>query len=149
MIPRFGGQMASGVAPVRRPTLALCLALTLGACASSNTEQDFLCPAQMGSPCTTIAAADGAGPKDQPVQERGEDMLAGSLTQSPLSHGKAGTSGTAAPMGDGGFAYDAPSYRLPEKVGTLWIAPHAEGETLYEATFVHFLILPATWGDRP
>ena len=24
-----------------------------------------------------------------------------------------------------------------------------EGETLYEATFVHFLILPAAWGDRP
>lgn len=149
MTPRFGGKTASGIAQVLRPTLALCLALTLGACASSNTEQDFLCPAQMGSPCTTIAAADGAGSSGQPVQERGEDTLAGSLTQSPLSHGKAGKAGTAAPMGDGGFAYDAGSYRLPEKVGTLWISPHAEGETLYEATFVHFLILPATWGDRP
>ena len=143
------GQRASGMAPMLRPTLALCLAVALGACASSNTERDFLCPAQMGSPCTTIASADGAGASGQPVQERGEDTLADGLTQSPLSNGKAGTSGPAAPMGDGGFAYDAASYRLPEKVGTLWIAPHAEGETLYEATFVHFLILPAAWGDRP
>ena len=149
MTPQLCGERAWGLTPMLRPTLALCLALTLGACASSNTERDFLCPAQMGSPCTTIASADGAGAAGQPVQERGEDTLADGLTQSPLSSGKAGKASPTAPMDDGGFAYDATSYRLPEKVGTLWIAPHAEGETLYEATFVHFLILPAEWGDRP
>lgn len=130
-------------------SMALAACFTLGACASSNTEQDFLCPAQMGSPCTTIASADGAGTAGRLVQERGEDTLADGLTQSPLSSGKARNSDSTVQMGDGGFAYDAAAYRLPEKVGTLWIAPHAEGETLYEATFVHFLILPAAWGGRP
>ena len=130
-------------------SMVLTACLTLAACTSSNTERDFLCPAQMGSPCTTIASADGAGAAGQPVQERGDDTLADGLTQAPLSSGTAGKAGPTATMGDGGFAYEAVSYRLPEKVGTLWIAPHAEGETLYEATFVHFLILPAAWGDRP
>ena len=124
------------------------LAVVLAGCATSNTERDFLCPAQTGSPCTTIAGADGSGAASgQTVLERGQDSLADGLTQAPLIAGKAGS--TAPALGDGGFAYDAASYRLPEKVGTLWIAPHAEGETLYEATFVHFLILPAAWGDRP
>lgn len=149
MTPQLAGRQVAGIVPAPRPTLALFLILALGACGASNTERDFLCPAQMGSPCTTIAAADGAGSSDQAVQERGEDTLAGSLTQTPLSTGKAGKAGNAVPMGDGGFAYDAAAYRLGEKVGTLWIAPHAEGETLYEATFVHFLILPAAWGNQP
>ena len=137
----------AGVTCPPRGLLLACALLGLGACATSNTEKDFLCPAQMGSPCTTIAAADGGGAAAGiPLQERGEDVLAGSLTQTQLQPGKgAPTSG----MGDGGFAYDAASYRLPEKVGTLWVAPHAEGETLFEATYVHFLILPAAWGDRP
>lgn len=143
-------QLSAAIAGAKRTPRGLTLVaslLAVSACAASNTEKDFLCPAQMGSPCTTIAAADGGGAAaGKPLQERGEDVLAGSLTQTPLQPGKgAPTSG----MGDGGFAYDAASYRLPEKVGTLWIAPHAEGETLFEATYVHFLILPATWGDRP
>lgn len=146
MISQPSAALMGSIRPARGLLLA-CALLGLSACAASNTEKDFLCPAQMGSPCTTIAAADGWGAAaGTPLQERGEDVLAGSLTQTPLQPGKgAPTSG----MGDGGFAYDAASYRLPEKVGTLWIAPHAEGETLYEATYVHFLILPATWGDRP
>lgn len=146
MISELSAARAGVMRPPRSLLLSLFL-LSLGACAASNTEKDFLCPAQMGSPCTTIAAADGGGAAaGTPLQERGEDVLAGTLTQTPLQPGKGGmTSG----MGDGGFAYDAASYRLPEKVGTLWIAPHAEGETLFEATYVHFLILPAAWGDRP
>lgn len=146
MTLHLAGVTPCGHRPARRPTFVLMCLLALSACAASNTEKDFLCPAQMGSPCTTIAAADGGTTLGSPVQERGEDVLADGLTQAPLQPGKgAPTSG----MGDGGFAYDAASYRLPEKVGTLWIAPHAEGETLYEATYVHFLILPAEWGDRP
>jgi conjugal transfer pilus assembly protein TraV len=146
MISQPSAALMGSIRPAPGVLLA-CALLGLSACAASNTEKDFLCPAQMGSPCTTIAAADGGGAAaGRPLQERGEDVLAGSLTQTPLQPGKgAPTSG----MGDGGFAYDAASYRLPEKVGTLWIAPHAEGETLFEATYVHFLILPAAWGDRP
>lgn len=122
----------------------------LGACGTSTTEKDFLCPAQTGQPCTTIADADGmttAGTKS--VQERESDTLADDLTANPLLAGKAGKASTASAMGDGGFSYDAGQYRLAEKVGTLWIAPHAEGEALFEATYVHFLILPAEWGDQP
>ena len=146
MTLHLAGLETWGVLAPRRPSLAILTLLALAACGASNTEKDFLCPAQMGSPCTTIAAADGGTTSGTPVQERGEDVLADGLTQAPLQPGKgAPTFG----MGDGGFAYDAASYRLPEKVGTLWIAPHAEGETLFEATYVHFLILPAAWGDRP
>ena len=146
MTLHLAGLETWGAPAPRRPSLALLTLLALAACGASKTEKGFLCPAQMGSPCTTIAAADGGTTSGTPVQERGEDVLADGLTQAPLQPGKgAPTFG----MGDGGFAYDAASYRLPEKVGTLWIAPHAEGETLYEATYVHFLILPAVWGDRP
>ena len=122
----------------------------LSACGTSTTEKDFLCPAQTGSPCTTISDADGAnvgGGKS--VRERREDSLSDNLTQEPLRVGKIGGQNAAAGLGDGGFAYDAGAYRLPEKVGTVWIAPHSEGGALYEATYVHFLIMPAAWGDKP
>ncbi|WP_260692241.1 TraV family lipoprotein [Gemmobacter fulva] len=131
--------------------ISACLAMLLvSGCGQSNTEKDFLCPAQTGMPCSTIADADGSGDfsTGQSIRERGEDTLASDLTQPPLMIGK-GKLGAASTMGDGGHAYMAASYRLPEKVGTAWIAPHSEGGALYEASYVHFLILPAEWGNRP
>ena len=128
----------------------LAAASLLSGCGASTTEKDFLCPAQTGSPCTTISDADGAHVGGgMSVRERGEDSLADGLSQEPLRVGKVGSQAPASGMGDGGFAYEANSYRLPEKVGTVWIAPHAEGGALYEATYVHFLILSAAWGEKP
>lgn len=134
---------------MKRYMICLLLGL-LSACGGSNTEKDFLCPAQTGMPCTTIADADGTSMpgSGRPLRERGEDTLASDLTQNPLMTGK-GKLSAASPLGDGGYSYEAASYRLPEKVGTAWIAPHSEGGALYEATYVHFLILPAEWGDKP
>lgn len=137
------------IIPATIPAAILAFA-ALSGCGTSNTEKDFLCPAQTGSPCTTISDADGAnvgGGKS--VRERREDSLSDNLTQEPLRVGKMGSQNAAEGLGDGGFAYDAGAYRLPEKVGTVWIAPHSEGGALYEATYVHFLIMPAAWGDKP
>lgn len=129
---------------------ALVVLLAVAACGTSTTEKDFLCPAQTGQPCTTIADADGSvTASGKSLRERDPDTLADGLSQAPLISGKGGKGDTGSSMGDGGFSYEANQYRLPEKVGTLWIAPHAEGEALFEATYVHFLILPAEWGDRP
>jgi conjugal transfer pilus assembly protein TraV len=131
-------------------TAGLAAASLLSSCGKSSTERDFLCPAQTGSPCTTISDADGSNVGGgRPVQERGEDTLADDLSQEPLRVGKGSTQASASGMGDGGFAYEATSYRLPEKVGTVWIAPHSEGDALFEATYVHFLIMPAAWGEKP
>lgn len=127
---------------------ATCLigaALVLSGCASigSNTESDFLCEASVGSPCTTIAASDGTGASGvQSVAERPEDSATKSLSQNPLWAGKGGVTG----LPDGGNPYNATSYRTPELVGTLWIAPILdESGLLHEARFVHFVIRKGAW----
>ncbi|MDH2328356.1 TraV family lipoprotein [Cereibacter sp. SYSU M97828] len=127
----------------------------LSACAgASNTEKDFLCPAQTGngSPCSTIGEADGRNQASKtPVAERFSDTLGKEMSRNPLTYasGKGGGSATGAPltgMTDGGMAYTAAQYRVPEQVGTLWIAPHLDGEgLLHEATFVHFVVREAQW----
>ena len=120
----------------------LLTALSLSACAA-NTERDFLCEAQAGTPCTTISASDGTGAGGiTSVAERPEDSATKSLSQSPLYAGKAGTMG----LPDGGNPYNASAYRRPEMVGTLWIAPILdEGGILHEARFVHFVIREGEW----
>ncbi|WP_244615029.1 TraV family lipoprotein [Pukyongiella litopenaei] len=116
--------------------------VALSACAS-NTERDFLCEAQAGSPCTTISAVDGTGAVGtRSVAERPEDTAVKSLTQNPLWTGKGGAVG----LPDGGFPYNAAAYRSPEIVGTLWIAPILDdGGILNEARFVHFVIQEGRW----
>lgn len=123
-------------------TCVMILALT-GACANPNTEKEFLCEAQQGSPCTTISAVDGTGVAGvTPVRERAEDTAMKSLAQEPLLAGKRALTG----LPDGGFPYNAAAYRTPEVVGTLWIAPVLdEGGIMHEARFVHFLIREGQW----
>lgn len=134
--------------------LGLMAALGLSGCGASNTEADFLCPVQVnGSPCSTIAEADGRGTAAvTPVAERRADTLARDLSQTPLgvTSGKA-SGGAYAAMGDGRPAYQAARYRVPEQVGTLWIAPHLDTDgLLHEATNVHFVVRPAQWASgRP
>ena len=117
----------------------------LAACAGVNTDKDFLCKAQAGSPCMSIAATDGteAG-KIVPVTEQVEDTLADSLSPQPLT-----TSKTSTTHPDGGVSYAAASYRSPEKVGTLWIAPFLDEDgILHESRYVHFVIAEAAWVSR-
>lgn len=129
--------------------------LLLAACGGRTTERDFLCPAQTGgSPCATISEADrGGNPGTEPVRERFADTLGKEMSQTPLSAtgGKAGGPGTPGGMGDGGQAYTAAQYRIPEQVGTLWIAPHLDADgLLHEAAFVHFVVQEARWASgRP
>ncbi|MEH6772837.1 MAG: TraV family lipoprotein [Cereibacter changlensis] len=130
----------------------------LSACGSKNTEADFLCPAQTGgSPCSTIGEADGRRTATgAPVRERFADTLGKEMSRNPLGYGGGKGSGGAvgAPlsaMNDGGLSYTAAQYRVPEQVGTLWVAPHLDGEgLLHEATFVHFVVREAHWtSERP
>ena len=131
---------------MKRITSIIVLSSVLTGCGvvgGSNTEDDFLCEAQAGSPCTTIAAADGMNlVNGASVAEKPSDTAVKSLSQRPLFGGK--NSVTSPP--DGGFPYNAASYRQPEVVGTLWIAPIRDGEGIFqEARFVHFVISEGAW----
>lgn len=129
--------------PVSRAALSIVTVLTIGGCAFSNAEKDFLCEAQIGSPCTTISAVDGTHVGGvTSVAEKPEDTAAKSLSQDPLLSGK----GLGASFPDGGHPYNAASYRTPEVVGTLWVAPILdEAGILHEARFVHFVIREGKW----
>ena len=141
IVSRKGGRFA--------PALLVSAMTLLSACAD-NTANDFLCPVQgSGSPCTTIAQADGAGGGHvNLVSERTEDTLADTLSQEPLGVGKGGTAAFAG-MPDGGFAYQSNRYRVPEVVGRIWIAPyHDENEILHESRYIHAVITEARWVNR-
>lgn len=133
-----------------KPVYAFVILTGLAACGGRTTERDFLCDAQVpGTPCATISDADigGAG-SARPVAERASDTLNREISQESLrAGGKPGVSG----MPDGGQPYRAGQYRVPEQVGTLWIAPHEDADgLLHEASFVHFVVRPAHWAStRP
>lgn len=130
------------------------LSMLLSGCGGGTTEDDFLCPVVSGgSPCSTISAADtGGGTTVSPVRERFSDTLGKEMSQTPLGIGSGKGGGAGAPlnaMGDGGSAYAANQYRVPEQVGTLWIAPHQDADgLLYEATFVHFVVQEPRWASE-
>lgn len=128
---------------------AIIICVAWGAFAAcSNTESDFLCEAQLGSPCTSIAQADGAGAiSTTGVTERAEDTAMGTLSQDPLGIGKTGAA--FAGMPDGGFSYESGRYRVPELIGRLWIAPYLdEHKILHESRYVHFVVAEARWAER-
>ena len=128
--------------------LILIGSLALAGCSVTNTEQDFLCSVQIGSPCTSIAQADGQGNGDvTPVTETVEDLALKSLSQDPLGIGK--TAGLLAGMPDGGYPYETSRYRQPEIVGRLWIAPYLDDNALlHESRYVHFVLQEAMWVPR-
>ena len=131
-----------------KPSFLLLCAGILSACATTNTDKDFLCTAQQGSPCTTIAAVDGTGSVPaSPVTERLEDTLTDQLSQEDLKTGK--TTAARGAMKDGGHSYNAARYRVPEQVGTLWIAPFLDQDgILHESRFVHFVIAVGHWAQN-
>jgi len=130
--------------------------LALSGCAgfqASNTEANFLCEAQLGTPCTTMAEADGGGHGAvTSLKEARTDSQNASLSQDPLLGGKSVSKEgvlNVSGMRDGGTPYWAGNYRVPERLGTLWVAPYLdENGLLHEATFVHFVINEARWGNR-
>ncbi len=132
--------------------ISLLAVLAVAACGGRTTERDFLCDAQTpGQPCTTISQADvSSGAHTRPIAERATDTLNREIGQAPLIARSKQGSGTAA-MPDGGQSYRAAQYRIPEQVGTLWIAPHEDADgLLHEASFVHFVVRPAHWAStRP
>lgn len=122
--------------------------LAVAGCAATNTEQEFLCSAQIGSPCTSIAQADGQGGASvTPVSETVEGTALKSLSQNPLGVGK--LDHAFAGMPDGGYPYETSRYRQPEIVGRLWIAPYLDqGALLHESRYVHFVLQDAHWVQR-
>lgn len=133
--------------------------VVLSACAgagASNTEADFLCSAQVGTPCTTMSEADQgyAASRATPIKESITDSMSAAITQASLPHtASKGTTKTASrtPQGmrDGGAPYWSGNYRVPEQLGTVWIAPYLDdGGLLHEATYVHFVVQEARWGNR-
>ena len=71
------------------PLTRISVLFALSACASVNADKDFLCKAQAGSPCTTIAATDGTETSAiTPISEKPEDTLADVLSQKPLTSSK-------------------------------------------------------------
>lgn len=120
----------------------------LAGCSVTNTESDFLCTAQVGSPCASIAEADGqSGQEVTPVTETLEDTALKSLSQDPLALGK--SPDALATLPDGGYPYASGRYRQPEIVGRLWIAPYLDqNELLHESRYVHFIVQDAHWVQR-
>lgn len=137
----------------KKSVQALTLLAGLAGCVggSNNTEQDFLCEAQIGSPCTTISGVDGSGTAGiRTLAEQAQDTLAGEMSQDPLQTGKVVLGGAgASSMNGGGPGYNPTRYRQPEILGTLWIAPYLDDESiLHEATNVHFVVQEAQWSDQ-
>lgn len=116
------------------PFLAGCATLT-----GANTQDDFLCEAQIGSPCATIAQVDGGSSEATvAIQEHEGDQLYRS---------------SAKPEGEGlnasYQAYDGAEYRVPELVSELWIAPYLDGNNiLHESRVIHFVLREASWKRR-
>lgn len=125
------------------------LFLGFAGCTAGNTEANFLCGAAEGQPCASLSEVDGAGgAAGHSLAERPEDTQSASLSQSPLFGGKPADQPLSA-LGDGGAPYQSSRYRIPEKTGALWIAPRLDdSEILHEATYVHFVIRQASWGNR-
>ena len=133
-----------------KPLLVTCLLFAIAGCSAANTEANFLCGAEEGQPCASLAEVDGsaAGGSMQSLAERPEDTRSATLSQSTLFGGKP-QSATSIGLGDGGAPYQSSRYRIPEKTGALWIAPRLDDAAiLYEATYVHFVIREASWGNR-
>ncbi len=130
-------------------SISICLVAGVLTGCAANTEGDFLSEAQLGSPCSTIAQADGGGGMGaHTVTEREEDRLSDTISQEPLGIGKGGGAAFAG-MPDGGFPYQTSRYRVPEIVGRIWIAPYYDdNQILHESSYIHAVVVDAHWAQR-
>ena len=131
----------------RVPYLVLAGLLVSGC--GTNTSGDFLCPAQIGSPCATIAQADNANRLGVVPMGPSEAQLAmGQLAQDPLA--ASGATGVYASMPDGGQVGPGGQYRTPEVVARAWIAPYLDaGGVLHESQYIYFVMAESHWVARP
>lgn len=131
-------------------TAVLFLAAVLTGCASlgANTEGDFFCEAQAGSPCATISATDGTGVnKTVGVSETVEDALLGTLSASTSVSEKERLGGQT--VSNNAHAYETVRYRIAEEISQLWIAPYLdENQLFHQARYVHFIVRDAQWATR-
>ncbi len=138
-----------------------------GCVGTSTTEEDFLCDAQLGSPCTTIADVDGSHHSASGSARRAPGangaVGGGQRTQSPstqnIMHGprpipfedQPTLSSVPQAVVAGGGLYGAEVvnpvlFREPERVTTVWIAPFVgENGYLYQPGYIHFVVEPGRW----
>lgn len=139
---------------IRAETAVIIVAsLLASACASKSVNDDFLCEAQLGTPCTTIAAADGSqargapsgrvshtggGARSQPSPDHGISMREG---RDSSRHGGVYSGPKPIAFDNGGDLQRPPAvvaagpslynaqilnpvlFRAPERVSSIWIAP--------------------------
>jgi type IV conjugative transfer system lipoprotein TraV len=115
----------------------------------ANTSSDFLCPAQIGSPCATISEADHSNRADVVLVAQSDAQRAmGQLAQASL--GASGATGPFASMPDGGQAGQGGQFRTPEVVARAWIAPYLDaGGILHESQYIYFVMAESRWIARP
>ena len=128
--------------------LFLLAGLFLGGC-GANTSGDFLCPAQIGSPCATIAQADNPTRANMALVGQSDAQQAmAQLAQDPLA--ASGATGPFAAMPDGGRAGQGGQFRTPEVVARAWIAPYLDGNgILHESQYIYFVVAESRWVARP
>ena len=153
---------------------SIALLMLLSACSiGSNHEKDFECQAVQGSPCQTIATADGSnGGSAKLVTPAGGNTVEPYNPPKPtffgkLGFGKLGNYNTdrvsdpelptrAENARHGTFTgrnlpasrYNAVAQRVPELLGTLWVASYLDEENiLHDASYVHFVVREAGWAN--
>lgn len=143
--------------------------MLLAGCASSTVSSDFECEAQVGTPCATIAEADGrsvatgsagyrhrtGGGAGEGQHERSSPAVAnGNLRAGPQPIPFEDPPAVArAPQtvvaGDGLASHEVVNpvlFREPERVTTVWIAPFVgENGYLYQPGYVHFVVQEGRW----
>lgn len=122
----------------------------LSGCVSlgANTEDDFFCEAQAGSPCATIGSTDGTKANQTiGITETVEDGLLSSIGNVGAVSEKEQIGLTG--ISQGQFAYETSRYRIPEELSQLWIAPYLdENQLFHQGRFVHFVVRDAQWVTR-
>lgn len=111
---------------IRIAVVIACLAVA--GCTSGNTEKDFLCNAQEGQPCRTMADVDGRVTRtaSSGVQTSKPTQVASSSTQTVAGAG---------------------ARRLPERTGRMWVAPYHNGQYIHEGGTVRFVVRNSRWAN--
>lgn len=149
-------------------TLITASALLTG-CAATNHSNDFNCGAVTGTPCQSIAVADGGSnqstrqlvvPKngnttksyDPEPRNKFRDLFFGNKLNTGLSNPEWPTNAENAKLGIAGSRnlpssrYKPELQRIEERLGTLWVASYLDGDNvLHDASYVHFVINNARW----
>jgi len=114
--------------------LAVVLALIgLGGCETGNITGDWMCPAQPGQPCASIAEADAMGGHSA--------IRAGAVV--PVTNGGSAAATSAPTIG---IRRDGYRVRTPETVARVWVYPFVDAADVYhEGGYIHLVLAPAAW----